>query len=402
MLVKNASALVGSELEFVEQTYVVVQQGKFNKIAWGPVEHDQSDVFDAEGLLMIPGLINAHTHIGDSIAKDVASGRGFDESIHPVHGVKRSVLTRSDKNHLAAYMRASALSMLRKGITAFADFREGGAEGIALLKSALGDLEIRCAGLGRAEHYFDAESARKNEELPGDAKREAERVIAGAEGFGISGANEYSDSALRYLAATARSSNKLLGIHAAEAEDSRRYSLENFGKSEVSRIVEHLVPDFVVHMTDASDDEIKLIASKNTGIVICPRANGVLGVGVPRVGSMLKNNCNIAIGTDNVMLNSPDLFRELDYLWRVSRALEHDTIPARELLKMVTVNPAKLLKMNGIGFIAEGMLADAVFIDTHSLDIEPMHDPHLSIINRASESSIRAVMVGGRIVHGSL
>ncbi|MFQ5921168.1 MAG: amidohydrolase family protein, partial [Nitrososphaerales archaeon] len=328
--------------------------------------------------------------------------RGFDETVHPVHGIKSSILSRSDKNHLSAYMRSSALSMLRKGITTFADFREDGLDGVALLKDALSDLEIRCVRLGRPAYYFDAQSAKRNEDLPEEAKKEAELVLKEADGFGISGANEYSDTALRYLAERARSHNKLLGIHAAEAEPSHRYSVENFGRDEVSRIAEHLMPDFVVHMTNATDEEIKLVSSKNIGVVVCPRANGVLGVGVPRVAAMLRSGCKLALGTDNVMLNSPDLFRELDYLWKVSRAVEHASVPARELLKMVTVNPAELLRLDGLGCIEEGMTADAVFVDTHSLDLEPMHDPHLSIVHRASESAIRSVMIGGRMVHGSL
>ncbi|MGH9877968.1 MAG: amidohydrolase family protein, partial [Nitrososphaerales archaeon] len=116
----------------------------------------------------------------------------------------------------------------------------------------------------------------------------------------------------------------------------------------------------------------------------------------------LKQNCMLAVGTDNVMINSPDLFRELDYIWKTCRAVEHQFVSAKELLKMVTVNAAKILKLEKLGCIAENMIADAVFIDKHSLDLEPMHDPYTSIVHRVSESSIRAVMIGGRFVHGSL
>ena len=393
--------LYGKDLEFIQSGYAVIENEKFVKVGKDSVEHD-ADVYDAEGLLMIPGLINAHTHIADSIAKDVASDQGLNERVHPVSGIKRSILANSKNEHLATYMQATALSMVKKGITTFADFREGAIDGINLLKSALSDVEVRCLALGRVEYYFDADSAKRNGELPDDAKRTAELVIRACDGFGISGANEYSDNALEHLARTARQHNKLLGIHAAEAEESYRYSLEHFGKSEVGRIATHFMPDFVVHMTNATDDDMKLVADKKIGIVVCPRANGVLGVGVPKIASMMKHGCTVAIGTDNVMLNSPDLFRELDYMWKVCRAVEHDFIGAKELLKMVTVNAAKILKLDKLGFIAEGMLADSVFIDTHSLDLEPMHDPYTSVVHRVSESSIKAVMIGGRFVYGSL
>ena len=51
-------------------------------------------------------------------------------------------------------------------------------------------------------------------------------------------------------------------------------------------------------------------------VVVCPRANGIVGAGVPRVAKMLDLGCIIGIGTDNVMLNSPDILRELDYIWK--------------------------------------------------------------------------------------
>jgi len=393
--------LYGRDLEFIQSGYAVIENGIFTKIGKGSSEHD-SEVYDAEGLLMIPGLINAHTHIADSIAKDVAVDHSFNESIHPVHGIKRAILTNSKQEHLATYMQAAALSMIKKGITTFADFREGAMDGITLLKNAMNDVEARCLALGRVEYYYDVDSAKNNNELPEDAKRTAALVIGACDGFGISGANEYSDSALEYFAKTARSYNKLLGIHAAEAQESSRYSMQNFGRSEVSRIITHMKPDFVVHMTNATDDDIKLAATNNTGIVVCPRANGVLGVGLPRIASMLKQNCTLAVGTDNVMINSPDLFRELDYIWKTCRAVEHQFVSARELLKMVTVNAAKILKLEKLGCIAENMIADAVFVDKHSLDLEPMHDPYASIVHRVSESSIRAVMIGGKFVHGSI
>ena len=393
--------LYGTDLEFIQSGYAVIENGLFTKIGNGSSDHD-GEVYDAEGLLMIPGLINAHTHIADSIAKDVAADHSFNETIHPIHGIKRSILASSKQEHIATYMQAAALSMVKKGITTFADFREGAMDGITLLKNAMNDVEARCLALGRVEYYYDADSAKNNNELPEDAKRTAELVIGACDGFGISGANEYSDSALEYFAKTARSHNKLLGIHAAEAQESSRYSMQNFGRSEVSRIIAHMKPDFVVHMTNATDDDIKLAATNDTGIVVCPRANGVLGVGLPRIASMLKQNCTLAVGTDNVMLNSPDLFRELDYIWKTCRAVEHQFVSARELLKMVTVNAAKILKLEKLGCIAENMIADAVFVDKHSLDLEPMHDPYTSIVHRVSESSIRAVMRGGRLVHGSL
>ena len=162
-----------------------------------------------------------------------------------------------------------------------------------------------------------------------------------------------------------------------------------------------LKPHFLVHMTYASHRDLHQVANKTRGIVICPRANSALAEGIPNAESMINAGCNIAIGTDNVMINSPDMFREMDYLWKVTMGLNRKRIAPKQILKMATVNAGKLLQKN-IGIIEIGKYADCVFIDKHAIDLEPMHNPYASIVHRASESTIRAVMIGGKIVHGKI
>jgi cytosine/adenosine deaminase-related metal-dependent hydrolase len=101
------------------------------------------------------------------------------------------------------------------------------------------------------------------------------------------------------------------------------------------------------------------------------------------------------------MINSPDMFREMDYLWKVTMAIHKKRIEPKTILKMATVNAGKMLYKD-IGVIENTKLADCVFVNKHTLDLEPMHSPHASIVHRASESAIRAVMIGGRIVHGKI
>jgi cytosine/adenosine deaminase-related metal-dependent hydrolase len=100
------------------------------------------------------------------------------------------------------------------------------------------------------------------------------------------------------------------------------------------------------------------------------------------------------------MLNSPDIFRELDYLWKVSRATEPEFISPREILMMATVNNAKILGLNS-GYIENGRSADLLFIDKNHIDLYPIHNPYASIIHRASQESIKAVMINGKFIDGA-
>jgi cytosine/adenosine deaminase-related metal-dependent hydrolase len=112
---------------------------------------------------------------------------------------------------------------------------------------------------------------------------------------------------------------------------------------------------------------------------------------------MLNSGCTIGIGTDNVMLNSPNLCREIDYLWKVSRATESEFISAKNILKMATVNGAEILRLNS-GCIAVGRSADLLFIDKNHIDLYPIHNPYASIVHRTSQDSIRAIMINGKFV----
>jgi cytosine/adenosine deaminase-related metal-dependent hydrolase len=167
--------------------------------------------------------------------------------------------------------------------------------------------------------------------------------------------------------------------------------------TEVERSIKFLQPDFVVHMTQATDKDIAAIATNKIGVVVCPRSNGLLGCGIPRIADMMNNGCIVGLGTDNVMLNSPDLFKEMDYIWKVSRATDAHQISARDILKMATVNGAEILHLNS-GCIEPGRSADMMFIDKRHVDLYPIHDPYASIVQRASQSSIMGMMINGEFV----
>lgn len=395
MILKNLSVLFGKELEYIPSTNIQILNQRFKRIQKNIQPNSKEEILDCEGLLSIPGLINSHTHIGDSIAKDVTLNQSVDEKIHPVFGAKPKILKKTKPSHLASFMQSTCKTMIQKGITTFIDFREGGIEGIEILKKVLTKVPIRSIILGRVEYYQNPNQVKQNTSLPLEKKNELSKILKNCDGIGISGANENSNSVLRFYSKT----KKLRAIHAAETKESVNASKKMTRKSEVIRALQ-LKPHFLVHMTQASKSEL-FLASKTRGIVICPRANAALAEGIPDLQMMLQAKCNVTIGTDNVMINSPDMFREMDYLWKVSMGINKKRIDPKQILKMATVNAGKLLQKQ-IGIIEHGKIADFILIDKHSIDLEPMHAPHASIVHRASENSIRAVIIGGKIVLGKI
>lgn len=390
MLLKNLSILYGNELKYLRSANLTISGSVFGKL-------DQAGKgIDCEGLLLVPGFINMHTHIGDSIAKDATLAGSVDSKIHPVLGAKQRILKQSRPEHLISFMKNSCHSMMRKGITTFVDFRESGPYGIQLLKKALSDLPIRGVILGRVESYQDKSQIQKNQPLSAESKKTLSDVLKISDGIGISGANENSDSSLRYYSKT----KKIRAIHSSETKQSILTSKKITKKAETERAL-LLKPHFLVHMTYASVADLKKAAKKTRGIVICPRANASLAEGIPNFAQMKNAGCVVGIGTDNVMINSPDMFREMDYLWKAHMGIHQTRIDPKEILKMATVNGGTILGKK-IGSILPGFLADGIFFNKHALDLEPMHNPYASLVHRAGESAISAVMIGGKIVHGKL
>lgn len=422
MLLRNACALLGPRLSLAACADIGEFGGTFDRVCAARAAEARrgEEVIDCEGLLAVPALVNAHTHIGDSIAKDAAPGRTVDEKVHPVYGAKPRILARSRAGHLESMMRASCVSMLAGGTTTFADFREGGLEGAAMLARAAAGLPVRPVILGRVEAYDGVARAapgRRRRKRPargaaaeearqrGVSRAEIDGLLAACDGIGLSGPNENSDDALRAYARAVRRP-RLRAIHAAETAASASASRRRTGRTEAERAL-LLRPDVLVHMVHATDADMLAAARAGAAVVVCPRSNAALGAGLPDVPRMLAAGCRVALGTDNVMVNAPDMFREMDYLRRATAAmLEYRRassglrLPdARAVLRMATVEGGRALRRRA-GAIARGMAADCILFERHSVDLEPMHDPWAAVVHRASASSIRAVVSGGRIVHG--
>lgn len=413
-IIKNTSVLFGKELTFIKNVTIEISD---NGIIKKVLKHDENKEFwkndgenikilNGERFLILPGFINSHVHIGDSIAKDIGMNLGFNEKINPKYGLKKMILERTNKEHLKTFIKNSSIEMLRKGICTFVDFRENGVDGINLMKESIKDIPIKSIILGRVEQYFDINNKSMNK-LQEVNKKELDKLIHIADGIGLSGANENTKRVLiQYKKTfekikTKKGNKKLLAVHAAESKESMEYSIRFTKKTEVERVIHFLKPDLIVHMTNANIKDIKLVAKNKIGVILCPRANGVLGVGIPKVSKMLKEGCKIALGSDNIMLNSPDMLKEMDYLWKVSHANEEEQIDPKEILKMVTVNGAELLKLNS-GYIEEGREADLLFLDKNHINLQPIHNIYSSIVHRANYDSIKSIMINGKFFSGVL
>ena len=116
MLLKNISALIGENLDFISNVDIQIKEDKFQKINSNIQSKSKKNVIDCEGLLLIPGFINSHTHIADSIGKDITLNSTVNQKIHPMFGIKSKILNNTSNEYLSTFMKVLPhLLILEKG-----------------------------------------------------------------------------------------------------------------------------------------------------------------------------------------------------------------------------------------------------------------------------------------------
>jgi cytosine/adenosine deaminase-related metal-dependent hydrolase len=336
----EGTILRGRAFEPVEGR-VVVDDGEITAIEEAPTHSDD---------IVLPAFVNAHTHVGDSIAKEAGGGLSLAELVAPPDGLKHRLLRAASREEKVEAMRRSLRFMVDSGTAACIEFREGGVDGVEAFERAAHGLPIDPTVMGR----------------------ETVEAMAAADGFGASGANDADFS--RERTATARA-GKPFGIHAGEVD-----------ASDINPALD-LDPDFLVHMVHAEELHLDRVADSETPVVVCPRSNLVTDVGFPPIAELLERT-TVALGTDNVFLNSPSMFREMEFTAKLA------DVSAHEVLRMATVNGAAIADRN-CGLVEPGRDAKLLVLDGDSDNLAGAQDIVRTVVRRAGVADVTDVYLAG-------
>lgn len=303
---------------------------------------------DATGWI-VPSPVNAHTHVADACLRDVPGKPGTVAELVGPGGWKHRHLAAARPADLVAGVQRYAGEMAAVGASRFIDFREGGLAGVRLLRTLAGDLPVQPVIFGRPlRNTFD------------DA--EAKALLAEADGIGLSALRDFEDASdAEAWADACRRARKPLALHASEAK-----------REDIDAILA-LQPRFLVHGSQATKADLEAIADAGVTLVVCPRSNAHYGMKTP-LDRMLAAGVQVAVGTDNGMLQDGDLLAELALLqaW-------HPKVSLEELLRMATWNGRALAGLPAALPPKRGQPLDVVILPARPLPEPPSTKPGMSV-----------------------
>lgn len=327
-------------------------------------------------------FINGHTHIGDSrFSGMIDHGLGLRNIVDPPDGLKHRLLRTTPDSEIVQAMRESLNAMARTGTRGFLDFREGGGRGVSLLQQAFRDREQEKESQisTPTPHILSRPAALRHD------KEEISHLLEHSIGIGISAMRDWEYPELEKIAAQVHSSGKLLSLHASETV-----------REDIDRILD-LKPDILVHLTSATPSDLELVADAGVQVVVCPRTNSLFGF-LPDIPLMLGKGISLSLGTDNLMFSSPDMFREMDFTWRIAhlktRSRKAVTVPVPgEILRMAGYRLRKALNVKpGVsqGEKACFLVLSSPVMEPGSAPLSLIHGGKISlIVNKISQWEVQ-------------
>ena len=388
----------------LERTAVVVRDGRIEALlpeAEARQRFDGAEVHELPDHVLIPGLVNAHTHAAMSLMRGLADDlplmRWLNEHIWPVEARHVTPEFVRDGTLLAC------AEMLRGGTTCFNDmyfYPEAALEAAraAGMRASLGMIvvDFPTAYASDPDDYLQKGLALR------DRHRDDPLVS-----FCLAPHAPYtvSDESFHKVAMLAGELDVPIHIHIHETGDETRRSIAEHGVRPLERLrrLDLLGPNFIaVHAVHLLPEEILLLSRHNASVVHCPSSNLKLASGFAPIARIAAEGINLAFGTDGAASNNRlDMFGEMRLAALMAKAVAEDAeaMPAHSALRAATLGGAVALGLDGsIGSIAPGKDADLVAVRLAGPALSPCYDPVSHLVYAAGREHVSHVWVRGRLL----
>lgn len=388
---------LGSERGFVPGLDVLVKGSRI--VAVGPdlgkaPGAKGADVIDASGHIVIPGLVNAHTHAAmtllRSYADDLPLFEWLTQKIWPVE----AKLTPED---VYWGTMLAIVEMVRAGVTTFGDMYFHMEE----VARAVRESGVRAC---LAEGMFDGESWSRQFEAAKSLAADWHEAEDGRIRVMLGPHSPYATfEGLKKVAKSARELGVGVHIHlsetAREVQESRaKHGLSPIQVAEREGLFE--VPVLAAHCVHVDDADMEILRRYGVAVAHNPTSNMKLGSGRAPVQAMLERGIRVALATDGASSNNNlDLLEEARLAAYLAKmAGDPSALPAPACLDMATRQGAKALGFRDVGEIKPNFQADIVLVETSGPQWTPLHDPCANLIYSAASGDVSTVMVAGEII----
>lgn len=399
ILIKNAYIITMNEKEEVlENADLAIENDRIKYVGKVPSDFKADKIIDGSKKAVLPGLINAHTHMAMSLFRNYADDLPLHEWLTQKIWPIEDKLTGEDVYYGTML---SIVESIKSGVTCFSDmyfFMDDTAK--AALESGIrarlawGMIGVRADDDSR----FDITKKFYNDwQGKGDGRI---TVMAGPHA-----PYTCSPEYLKRVADFAKEMNLSVHIHLSESKREVEENYEKFGKSPIKHVYDlgiFDVPVTAAHCVHLSDEDIDILKEKNVSVVYNPGSNMKLGNGFAPVVKLLQKGVNVALGTDGSSSNNNvNMFEEINLSAILNKGLTGNptVVPAMEALKMATINGAKALCMDKeLGSIEKNKKADIIIVDMNKPHFYPIHDVVSSMVYTAQGSDVETVIINGNIV----
>ena len=398
LLVKDALVLTQNPTREVLRGDVLVRDGKIAQV--GKVNASADKVIDAKGDILLPGFVNAHTHVAMSIMRGVADDVPFGKFLDRVFAVDAK---RTDDDILAG-ARLGCLEMLQGGTTTFVDMYYS-EDIIAKAVEEAGLRGVLCWAVLDQEFTTQKGVPLDNCKRFQARFRDSERIIPG---IGLQGVYVCSKETFLASKEFAERNDLLLHFHLSET----RGEVYEHKRKHGARPAEWLEKiDFLngrclaAHSAWLTINEVKALAKAGTSVATCPVSNMKLATGgVAPIPEMLRAGVNVSIGTDGPSTNnSLDMFGEMKTLALLQKSNRWDAtvVSAQQALDFATLGGARAIGLQSeIGSIEVGKRADLVLLRSQAPNLCPVTPENVvsGVVYSAHAGNVRTVICDGKIL----
>ena len=403
ILFENADILLRNESHYfvLNKAYLAID-GKYISYIGKDKPNDRYDlVKDYSNKLLMPGLINAHTHSPMVFLRGLGEGNKLDKWLYDYVYPTEARLTPEIISAASYY---AILELLASGVTSFTDmyfYPEETAK--AVEKSGIK------ANITKFIRCFDENQKIEESEIPGSVKF-YEEWNGKSDGrikvdFGIHAEYTNKKHIVQEYSRICKEKNARMHIHLSETKKEVDDCIEKYGVSPVKWFENLGTFDNLTsagHVVWPEEDDFQILKKHNVTVIHNPSSNMTLGSGFAPVSKMLRMGIDVALGTDGAASNNNlNMFEEMHMCVMLPNGFHLDPqyLSCESVLNMATINGAKSQGRNDTGSLEKGKCADIIALDMEKIHLYPTFDYPALLCKSAQAADVCMTMVDGKILY---